>query len=166
MQQWFRFKLTGLFLVTLIAALLVKFWVIPIPEGLRSAEYTNSDGSEAFSEYFWYDKSTAVVEQSFNMDGATCWTPHNIESGQGAVAYLSWGSRVFPYYTIMQIQLPEKKWQTFATYQQVNHRICNFAASGLNCRLLASSFVPAHAADNIKGRGMTISRGPRGFWKQ
>ena len=29
----------------------------------------------------------------------------------------------------------------FVTYQQVNHRICNFAASDLDCRLLAPSFV-------------------------
>ena len=78
MQRWLRFTLSGLLLVTLLVALVIRFWVVPIPEGLRSAEFTDAD--EMFAEYIWYDEATAEVEKSFNMDGSESWCPNNVES--------------------------------------------------------------------------------------
>ena len=128
MQRWLRFTLSGLFLVTLMVALVIRFWVVSIPEGLRSAEFTDADGDEMFAEYIWYDEATAEVEKSFNMDGSESWCPYNVEAGTGSVVYLSWGSREFPNYTNVQIQLPERvrRWQKF-----------DLKPAGFNRRLLA-----------------------------
>ena len=50
------------------------------------------------------------------------------------------------------------RWQNICHYQQVNHRICNFAASDLDCCLLALSYLRLPQQTTKRRRGVTISR--------
>ena len=64
-------------------------------------------------------------------------------------------------------QRPDKRLisgKPIASYPQLNSKFCNFAASCLSCCLPTPSFVPAPVADNNSRCGMTINRGPRGFF--